>query len=374
MTNVRSRSGPVEAAIPYDPAVEAYEATSQDITLVSVGNVLLRHRWLLILCMLAGFTIFGLATYVPYLTYTATTSFAPRSRGQQSLTSSVLSQLGLGGGGGGGGGGGAYYLEVVRSPRILGPVVESVYSYKTDTGTVTGRLIDIYGFGSAPKRNGRAQAINTLSNHIKTESPPGGIMKLSVTTSDPSLSAQIARRMLQEINEFNLGTRQEQASAERQFIELRTAEAKVALSDAENALQRFTNENQFFSPISPLSLEFDRLKREVGLRQALYTELAKAADQARIEEVRSSPVLTVIEPAEPPLGPDSQVWRKKAMLGALIGLFLGIILAFLHSYVTKTRETYSDEYAELERLKRETANDFRHPWKPLAKIFATGRP
>lgn len=372
MTNVLSRSGPVEAATPYDPVVEAYEVTSQDITLVSVWNVLLRHRWLLILSMLTGFTIFGMATYVPYFTYTATTSFAPRSGGQQSLTSSVLSQLGLGGGGGGGGGG-AYYLEVVRSPRILGPVVESVYSYQTPTGNVTGRLIDIYGFGKMPARNGRAQAINTLSNHIKTESPPGGIMKLSITTGDPSLSAQIARRMVQEINDFNLGTRQEQASAERQFIELRTAEAKVALIDAENALQRFTNENQYFAPISPLALEYDRLKREVGLRQTLYTELAKASDQARIEAVRASPVVTVIEPAEPPLAPDSQVWRMKALLGALIGLFLGLIIAFLHAYIARTRDTYSDEYAELNRLKREAADDFRHPWKPIAKILSTGR-
>lgn len=375
MTNVLSRPAPTESSADYDPLVEAYQTPSQDISLVTIGNVLLRHRWLLIFSTVFGFVIFAFANYTPYKTYTATAMFAPRSRVQQSITSSVLSQLGIGGGGGGGAGGGAYYMEVIRSPRILGPVVEHKYTFPTATGSVNRSLIEVWGLQGAPAPNARASAVAMLGAKIKTISPPGGgIMKVSVTTEHPVLSALVTQRILEEINRFNLETRQEQASGERQFIEARVAEARLALSDAENALQNFTNENVYFQPISRLTLEWERLKREVTLRQELYQNLAKALDQAKIDEVRDSPVITLIEKAEVPLGPNAPLWPRKAILGALIGLFLGMLIAFLHSYIGRTRDTYADDYSELARLKRETGNDMRHPWRPIARIIATGRP
>jgi uncharacterized protein involved in exopolysaccharide biosynthesis len=356
----------------YDPVIEAYQAAGSEITLVSIGNVLLRHRWLLILSMVIGYLVFAFDSYVPYHTYTANTTFTPRSRSQQSMANNVLSQLGLSGGSSGSGG--AYYMEVIRSPRILAPVAEARYSFKTDTGTISGTLIDIYGMHGAEPRAARARMVGMLNTAMKTSTQMGGMMKLSVTTPYAELSAMVARRILSELNAFNLGTRQEQASAERQFIEARVAEAKIALSQAENAQQVFVNENQFYREASPLALEWDRLHRDVELRQELYTGLAKLLDQARIEEVRDNPVLTVIEPADPPLGADPVQWPRKAILGALIGLFLGTVIAFLHAYLARTRENYSDEYTELTRLKAETAEDLRKPWKPLARILATGRP
>ena len=372
MTNVAPRAPQLESRVEYDPVIEAYQASAHEVSLVSVGNVLLRHRWLLIMSMIIGYIILAFATYSPIPTYTASTTFAPRARGTQSLTSSVLSQLGIQSSGGASGG--AYYMEVIHSPRILGPVAEAQYSFQTDTGVVKGRLIDIYGLGKAPPRAARAQVINILNSQMKTTSQTGGIMRVSITTPWAALSAEVAQRILDELNTFNLGARQEQASSERQFVESRVAEAKIELSRAENALQTFINENQYFEPISPLALEWDRLKREVSLRQELYTQLAKALDNARIEEVRDNPVLSVIEPAEAPLGPDGRQWPRKAILGALIGLFVGILIAFLHAYLSRTRESYSDEYAELERLKADTARDLRAPWKPLARILSTGRP
>lgn len=372
MTNVAPRAPQLETRMDYDPVIEAYQASAPEISLVSIGNILLRHRWLLIMSVLMGYIIFAFATYTPNRTYTATTTFAPRARGAQSLTSSVLSQLGIQASGGGSGG--AYYMEVIRSPRILGPVAEAQYSFQTDTGMVRGRLIDIYGLGKWPPRNARAQMINVLVSEMKTTSQAGGIMRVSITTPWAALSAQVAQRILDELNTFNLAARQEQASSERQFVESRAAEAKIALSNAENALQTFINENQYFQPISPLALEWDRLKREVSLRQELYTQLEKALDNARIEEVRDNPVLSVIEPAEPPLGPDGAQWPRKAILGALIGLFVGILIAFLHAYLSRSRETYSDEYAEMERLKKEASLELRAPWKPLVRILSTGRP
>ncbi len=48
---------------------------------------------------------------------------------------------------------------------------------------------------------------------------------------------------------------------------------------------------------SPL-FEHDRLERPVSMRQELVTAMAQAYEQARVDEVRNTPVITVIDQPE----------------------------------------------------------------------------
>ncbi len=73
---------------------------------------------------------------------------------------------------------------------------------------------------------------------------PSGVVTFEVETDNPQLSAQIAKRLLDLLNRFNLETRQSQASAERRFTEVRLAEAKQELLETENRLQAFLEVNR----------------------------------------------------------------------------------------------------------------------------------
>ena len=81
------------------------------------------------------------------------------------------------------------------------------------------------------------------------------------------------------MNIFNLNNRQQQAGAERAFIEKRLADAQSQLSNAENNLQAFLTENRDFRSSPTLQLEFDRLNRTVASRQSLYNSLAASYEQ-----------------------------------------------------------------------------------------------
>jgi len=104
-------------------------------------------------------------------------------------------------------------------------------------------------------------------------------------------------------------TRQSQAAAERGFTEERMAEAQEELRAAENELQRFLQNNRQFQNSPELVFQHDRLQRRVAMRQQVYTSLVQSYEQARIDEVPNTPVITVVEYAEE-LREFSVVWEE----------------------------------------------------------------
>lgn len=353
-----------------EPVLLPDETADSDVSLLSIFIVLLRHRWLIICSSLLFFTVFAFGNYTPIDTYTSTVSFSQRQRSQASAGSALLSQLGLGGGGQSGG----FYLELIKSREILGPVVESTFVVKTDTGVVRGRLIDVYGIKHSDKRWERALAVGTLNGQAKLTTQASGLLRLTVTTPYADLSAALAQKILDELNRYNLKTRKNEASAERLFIEAQLNEASDKLRMAENDLQNFMSSNRNMTTYSAGTLQIDRLKRQVSMRQELYTGLAKQLDAARTEEVRNNPVISIVEPAEEALSPNPPVWPAKAVMGAILGALVGIFGAFVHAYFVRRREEETDEFQQMADLKRKTVDDLKHFWRPLGRILATGRP
>lgn len=344
------------------------ETAEREVSLISVAVVLLRHRWLIIIVALLSAVLFGVSGYSSKPLYTATATFTPRARSGGGAGNAILQELGLGGSSNT-----AYYTDLIKSREILGPVVDSKFTLSTPSGRVTKSLIQVYGIKDSRPRYAKAEAIERLGNDMVATSQINGMMKLSVTSEDPALSATLADRILRQLNQFNLATRQEQATSERQFIETQVSDASQRLRLAEDQLQTYLSENRNFSQSSAVAFELDRLRRAVTMRQELYTSLAKSLDEARIEEVRDSPVLTVIEPAEPPLLADRPVWPRRAIVGLLVGMLLGSLVAFIHSYFARQRENETTESEELDLLKRETVDDLKHFWRPLTRILSTGR-
>jgi uncharacterized protein involved in exopolysaccharide biosynthesis len=140
-----------------------------------------------------------------------------------------------------------------------------------------------------------------------------------------ALSQRIATKLLDVLNAFNLARRQSQARSERQFIEDRLAAARAESRVAENRLQNFLTGNRtvFNSPV--LQFEQQRLQRDVTITQQVLLTLTQSFEQARIEEVRDTPVITIIEPPNLPVDPQPRGLVK----GVLAALVAGVVLAAL---------------------------------------------
>ena len=199
------------------------------------------------------------------------------------------------------------------------------------------------------------------------------MVNLDVTVPQPALALQINQRLLELLNEFNLRSRQSQAGEERRFTERRLAEVRQELRAAEDRLQQFMQRNRDLRNSPELTFQSDRLEREVMMRQQVYTTLAEAYEQAKIEEVRDTPVITVVQQAELPVRPDRRGLIAKSLLGLLAGLLIGAALAFWKSYTTNSASLSTSDAAEFAVLRRQAARDLLRPWRPLAQILGLAR-
>jgi len=95
------------------------------------------------------------------------------------------------------------------------------------------------------------------------------------------------------------------------------------------------------------------------MRQQVYTSLVQSYEQARIDEVRNAPVITVVEEAEEPVRPDSRRLPLKAALGVVLGGMLGAFVAFGREYVRRQREEDAEELREFSVVWEETKDDVR---------------
>ena len=100
------------------------------------------------------------------------------------------------------------------------------------------------------------------------------------------------------------------------------------------------------------------------------TSLASAFESARIEEVRNTPVITLIEPPRVPAlrNPKRRVWIVLA--GILAGAMLGVFFAFVGSYREADHMRENPRLDELSSLWSESWSDvtrlLRHPFRRSA--------
>lgn len=362
------------AHVPPAPFSPAERESEQELSLLGLANVLLRHRRLV-----GGLSLLGVALAVGITlllprSFTSRSGFMPQTRSPTAALSGLAAQFGLALPTSEGGQSPAFYADLLESRTILGTVVDSHFEYQTVDGPIRRPLVELYKSKGRSPALRREAAIRSLEGNVEaTTVQKTGMVNLAVTANRPELALQINQRLVELVNQFNLRSRQSQAGKERQFTERRLAEVRQDLRAAEDRLQRYLQRNRDYHNSPELTFQVDRLQREVDMQQQLFTTLAEAYEQAKIEEVRDTPVITVVQSPELPVRPDSRWLVAKALLGLLLGLLLGAGIALWKSYALNSKRLAPSEAAEFAVLRREALRDLLHPWRPIAQALGFAR-
>lgn len=357
-----------------EPAPPQHEPRPATISAVSMFNVVLRYRvMILFLSLLFGFWA-GFKSVTSGKSYTAQSQFMPKGARGQSQLSGIAAQFGVQLGGGDAMQSPQFYVDLMETKGLLLPVAQKQYSIHTDSGVISGDLLKLYNIKPDRRVVMNVKVVEALARQIKSEvAPKTGVITLTVATGNPELSLQVARNVLEQVNVSNLATRQRQATAERSFAERQVGEKRAELRQAEAELASFLESNRLYRQSPQLTLEYNRLQREVDRRNLVYSSLLSAYETARIEEVKDLPVITVIEPPDLPIVADRRGGVRKTAIGLLIGLILGCLIAFARDRMARNREAQTDEFLEYAALKREAIGDLTHPWRPITRALGSRR-
>ena len=356
------------------PQPELLDAAPAPISAVSILNVLLRYRvMIIVVTLLSGFYA-GFRSVTSAKRFTSEAMFMPKGARGQSQLSGLAAQFGVNITSGDASQSPQMYVDLLEMTALLWPVAQKEYRITTDSGVITGNLQKLYRIKPDRPAVMKKKTIEALQGAVKgTVTPKTGVIFLTVSTGNPELSLQIARNLLEQVNIFNLTKRQEQAAAERAFAERQVGEKRAELRQAESELENFLESNRLYRQSPQLTLEYNRLERQVAMRNQIYTSLLSAYETARIEEVKDLPVINIIEPPEMAIGPDRRGGVKKTTIGLLIGFAIACMIAFVRDRMARNREAQTDDFLEFAELKREAIGDLTHPWRPLSRAISSRR-
>lgn len=345
------------------------ESQTEDISLAAILGTFLRHRRVLFGLPLAVAILWVLIVLVLPRQYTTQAQFTPSSgNAQLSQLAGLASQFGVNVPQVQTNESPAFYADLLQSRELLRSAVTTTYTFPTsaDADSLTGDLVELFGI-HGDRRDARvAKTIEEFQDHISVSTDAEtGVVSLSVTTRWADLSRQLGERLLDLVNTFNLQTRQTQASAERRFLEERVVSARNELRSVEDSLQQFLEHNRSYQNSPQLQFEYDRLQRRVSLQQQVYTTLAQSLEQAKIDQVRNTPVITVVEPPEAPPRPDRRGLIVKGILGLLVGGVAAAAWAVSVEWSRHARHEEPEEYRRLEQEWADTREDVRRLWRRL---------
>lgn len=300
-----------------------------EISLWEVLAVLLRRRGTIVATTLVVTVLAVVVAFVRAESFTTTASFRPQGSEQSSSQLMALaSQFGVNVPGGAEEASPAFYAELVTSREILSKSATRPYDVEGEGTVLLKDLLEIEKDTEPLREDATIRWLRDEAVSVSTGRETGTVT-LTVTTEWPDLSQAIATDLLREVARFNLETRQSQATAERAFIEGRVKEAENELMVAEDSLRVFLEANRQYSNSPLLQLRYDALQREVSLRQSVLTTLVQSYEQARIQEVRDTPVITVLQEPFLPPGPDDRRLLLIVALGLVLGGMMGVVLAFV---------------------------------------------
>jgi uncharacterized protein involved in exopolysaccharide biosynthesis len=217
-----------------------------------------------------------------------------------------------------------FYVQLTGTRQVLGSAVEQEYRIETSGGVFRGNLIDWYDVQADGHVDAAEAAIEKLRKRVMaTPERRSGLVTLAVQDRSPEMATAINRKLLETLTAFNQHVRQSRAAAERRFTGERNAEVEASLRRAERDLEQFSVENRRWEQSPRLTLEYNRLQRQVAFYQQLYTGLSQAYEETRINEVRDTPVLTIVDAPEGSARPV----RSNLLLAITIAVVGGLCLA-----------------------------------------------
>jgi uncharacterized protein involved in exopolysaccharide biosynthesis len=330
---------------------------------------------MVIVALLGAITMALLALVLIRPVYTAKASFvAISSEGGLKLPTSFGSLGGLGGIASQFGLGDAadpsespaFYNQLIASRELRTRLLQSRFrDPRPDPGADSVRLVDLMRIRTRDPERRLELGLRNLQRAVRViDDDRTNMVFLTVHTEWPELSAAVANRTLTLVEDFNHEQRTSRARSRREFLERRAALARAELATAEQRQRTFLEQNRSWRSSPTLVLREEQNRREVDQAATLYLALQQQLEAARIDEVNTAALVTVVDSAVPPRKAAWPRYGLLAMSTLLVGSIFGVMLAGIATVFADWRFRHPQSASELSGALRGMRRDIGSRFRP----------
>jgi uncharacterized protein involved in exopolysaccharide biosynthesis len=244
------------------------------------------------------------------------------------------------------------YLEIIRSRTLS----RSLLKRKINVGNSEEKTLlqiltsddeksKIYNHTLETKAVDKLLKMINVSENLKTS-----VYTLSINSNDPQLSALINKFLIEELDIHREEYHKVKTSETRKFIQDRILETEKELIRAEEILKNFMDRNRRIENSPMLLLEQQRLSREVTVLIGVFTTLKQQLETSKIEEVKESDRVVVLDPPEIPFKRSKPNKKLIIIISTFFGFGLGTFWGFIKEFVQNSEKAEHDKIQKAKKI------------------------
>ena len=243
------------------------------------------------------------------------------------------------------------YTEIIKSRTLARAVIKR--KFDTEKYGPQKTLLQILTFGDRQPDTGlgviEIKAVNNFLSMVEvSEDLKTSIHTVTIIGPEPNFVSELNTVLIEELDKHQRQYNRTKTSETRKFIEERILDTRKDLEEAEEALKIFTNSNRRIENSPALQLDRQRLAREVSVLTGVFTTLKQQLETTKIDEVKESDYVIVLDPPEKPLHSSWPNKKLMVILAGLLGIALGIFLAFINEFIKSNND---DDKKNIDKVK-----------------------
>ncbi len=198
----------------------------------------------------------------------------------------------------------------------------------------------------------------TLFEMIEIEQDrSSSVYTLTVNAFEPQFAADLCSALIEELDKHQRKYKTEKVKETRLFIEGRIVEVQKELEEAEEALKEFRDRNRQIQQSPALLLEQQRLSRETSVLTGVFTTLKQQLEMTKIDEVKETALVQVLDPPEAPLYRDKPKRKLSVLLSLILGFGFSVVVAFIKEYASNSDEEEKGKLKKITELTKSNISD-----------------
>jgi uncharacterized protein involved in exopolysaccharide biosynthesis len=245
------------------------------------------------------------------------------------------------------------YPEIIKSRTLARSVLKE--KFDTNEFGLQKSLLQILTYGNdEPEFNLDRLEIMAINNFLGlievSEDMKTDILTLNINASEANLAAEINTVLIEELDTHQRKYNKAKTSDTKLFIEERIIDTEKELMAAEEDLKVFMDRNRRIENSPALQLAQQRLTREVTVLIGVFTTLKQQLETTKIEEVKESDYVVILDPPEIPLKRSKPNKKLQVILSGILGLGLGVFLGLFREYVANSDKNQKEKMVQIKRL------------------------